>query len=252
MRQDYRAWLEKQKYDSRTIGTQCSRINRVEENYGDLAELLAAGRLQSVLTAFQYSAEDKRRNRPNPSTLQINGDLSSNLASYKNSVALYRRFLEEVRGAPEPSAPIDGGIARANATDDEGAQRIGLERDLQATLRRAISQLEPNLVAIDEGVERAVESGYIDITAKDGAGMIVVIELKAGVARREAVSQILSYMGDVSAEDPTTSVRGILVASAFDAKTLAAARMVPNLSLKSYSVRFQFDDALPTPLRKLA
>src|SRR5690349_20966098 len=112
MRQDYRAWLEKQKYDSRTIGTQCSRINRVEENYGDLAEFLAAGRLQSVLTAFQYSAEDKRRNRPNPSTLQINGDLSSNLASYKNSVALYRRFLEEVRGAPEPSAPIDGGIAR--------------------------------------------------------------------------------------------------------------------------------------------
>ena len=224
----------------------------MEESYGDLAERFATDRLESVLSTLRYTAEDKRRNLPNPSKLQINGDYSSNLASYKNSVALYRRFLEEFADAPGASAMVGEVGAQVGATGNDGARRIGLERDLQATLRHAIGQLEPNLVAIDDGVERAVDSGYIDITAKDVTGAVVVIELKAGIARREAVGQILSYMGDIAAEDPNTSVRGILVAAEFDSKALAAARMVPNLSLKSYSVRFQFEDTAPTLTKRSA
>jgi hypothetical protein len=37
-------------------------------------------------------------------------------------------------------------------------------------------------------------------------------------------------------------VRGILVCSDFDARAKAAARMVPNLILRRYSVRFLFSD----------
>ena len=54
-----------------------------------------------------------------------------------------------------------------------------MERDLQAVLRIAIEQLEPGLTIIDDGAERSVESGFIDITARD-ASNTVVIELKAG------------------------------------------------------------------------
>jgi hypothetical protein len=49
-------------------------------------------------------------------------------------------------------------------------------------------------------------------------------------------------MGDVAAEEEAATVRGILVASDFDAKAKAAARVVPSLILRKYSVRFLFSD----------
>ena len=55
--------------------------------------------------------------------------------------------------------------------------------------------------------------------------------------RRDAVGQILSYMGDVAAEEPN-EVRGILVAGDFDNRARAAARVVPSLSLRRYRVVF--------------
>jgi endonuclease len=49
-------------------------------------------------------------------------------------------------------------------------------------------------------------------------------------------------MGDVAAEQEGETVRGILVASDFDAKAKAAAKVVPCLMLRKYSVRFLFSD----------
>ena len=50
-------------------------------------------------------------------------------------------------------------------------------------------------------------------------------------------------MGDIAVEDEANRVRGILVASEFDAKAKSAARMVPDLVLRRYSVKFEFSDA---------
>jgi hypothetical protein len=72
---------------------------------------------------------------------------------------------------------------------------FGLERDLQLALRKHIDQLEPGLKIADAGRELTVESGRIDITAEDSGGTTVVIELKAGLADRETVGQVLGYMG---------------------------------------------------------
>ncbi len=74
---------------------------------------------------------------------------------------------------------------------------FGLERDLQNALRRHIADLEPGLTIIDDSKERKVPAGFIDITARDRDGATVVIELKAGTADREAIGQILAYMGDL-------------------------------------------------------
>jgi RecB family endonuclease NucS len=111
---------------------------------------------------------------------------------------------------------------------------------MQAALRTAITQLEEGLAIIDDGGERSVDSGFIDITARDSSGAIVVIELKTGAAGQRAAGPILSYMGDVLSEEPEAGVRGILVAASFDGKAKSAARMAPSLSLCSYGVRFQF------------
>lgn len=109
--------------------------------------------------------------------------------------------------------------------DDANAEPRGLtfalESDFQARLRANLEQLEPGLKEIDSGREH----NYRDITAHDRDGNVVVIELKAGSARQNAVAQILGYMGEAKSEmsEPNAKVRGILVASDFQEKVYSAA-----------------------------
>ncbi len=117
---------------------------------------------------------------------------------------------------------------------------FGLERDLQTALRANIEQLEAGLKIFDEGRERTTEAGRIDITAIDAQGNLVVIELKAGIAPPDVVTQILAYMSTVSDTD-NRPVRGILVAGDFHKRVLQAAKVVQNLELVRYSFQFRFE-----------
>jgi hypothetical protein len=242
MKAGYRRWLEQQKYDAGTINAQMYRAARVEEHHGNLDEHYASDRMVSLIDTLRYSTDDKRHNRPNPSKIPFDGDIYNNLASYRNAAERYRKFRDAGGDAIDTPETEEVRADLVAAVEEEVGQRIGLERDMQAALRIEIDQLEPGLTIIDDGAERSVDSGFIDITARDISGMTVVIELKAGPAGQRAVAQILSYMGDVAAEEESGKVRGILVASSFDGKAKAAARMVPSLILRKYSVRFLFSD----------
>jgi endonuclease len=241
MKASYSQWLEQQKYDASTVKVQIYRVARVEEHHGDLDEHYASDRMASLIETLSYSTDDGRQNRPNPSKIPFEGDIRNNLASYRNAVERYRKFRDAGGDVLDVAGPEEVRTATATAEEEVG-QRIGLERDMQAALRVEIDQLEPGLTISDGGAERSVDSGFIDITARDASGSTVVIELKAGPAGQRAVAQILSYMGDVAAEDESGRVRGILVASTFDAKARSAARVVPSLILRRYSVRFAFSD----------
>ena len=241
MRPKYREWLEQQRYSDGAVRTQISRAEKVEECYGDLDRHYEDDRLQSVISELKYSKEDERQNKPNPSKIHFKGDIRNNLASYRSATNLYRRFRDETSGDGSGDSEVK------NEEIADNSRLIGLERDMQAALRSSIEQLEPGLEIIDDGAERSVSSGFIDITAKDADGKIVVIELKTGIARQKAVAQILSYMGDIAEEEEGTATRGILVAADFDTKAQAAARVVPTLSLRSYRVNFEFTDADGTP-----
>lgn len=247
MRRDYRAWLEEQKYDPGTITAQMHRAGRVEECYGDLDAHFAAGTLQSIIDELTYSAEDERREKPNPSKIPFKGNVRNNLASYKNAVVRYRKFLtggwERADTAP-PFGPVgETGEAADNSEPlDSGAQKLSLERDMQAALRRNIKQLADTLTIIDDGAERSVSSGLVDITCHDSSdNALVVIELKAGKADSRAIGQILGYMGDLAEEEPGRTVRALLVAHDFDRRSQSAARVVPALHLIRYRVEFCFE-----------
>jgi RecB family endonuclease NucS len=132
----------------------------------------------------------------------------------------------------------------ASESDAEPTEAVlSLERDLNAALRQNISQLEPGLTIIDGGKERTVASGRIDILAEDQQGRKVVIELKAVRASRDAVAQVLAYMGDIYA-DSEHNVRGLLIAPDFDPRAISAARMVPQLVLRRFSFQFSFETVL--------
>jgi endonuclease NucS-like protein len=117
---------------------------------------------------------------------------------------------------------------------------FGLERDLQSALRVSISQLELGLKIIDGGKERKTDAGWIDITAQDQYGNIVIIELKAGPASPDVIAQVLAYMGAV-AEADKKPVRGILVAGDFHKRVIWASRAISNLELRKYSFQFTFE-----------
>ena len=228
-------WLEQRDLSQSSVDTYVSDTKRVERHYGDLDELYAKDGLAGILQDLRYSADDARRNAPNLSKIPIYGSLYETLPSYRSAINRYREYRESDATLDDPDSVTQG-------EDDGRARLIGLERDLQSALRDSIEELEPGLDIIDGGTERSVDSGFIDITAKAADGTVVVIELKAGTARRDAVGQILSYMGDVAAEGPS-QVRGILVAGDFDNKARAAARVVPSLSLRRYRVTFEFRPA---------
>jgi RecB family endonuclease NucS len=93
---------------------------------------------------------------------------------------------------------------------------------------------------LDGGKERATEAGRVDILARDLDGVIVVIELKAGAAAPDALTQLLAYMGVIQQEE-SAPVRGILVAGDFHHRVVYAAQAVPNVSLRRYRFKFTFE-----------
>lgn len=126
---------------------------------------------------------------------------------------------------------------------------LHLESDLETFLVRDLGQLEKGLrLHIVDGVRcqqfDAGAAGRIDLLAVDLQGRIVVIELKAGEADRQVCGQIQAYMG--WAMDRLTGgqpVRGVIVAASFTERARLAAKVVPGLSLRTYSVVFRFGDA---------
>jgi hypothetical protein len=233
--ENYKNWLLAQNYQNGTITAQMHRAGRVEDHYGELDVLYNQDHLESLIIELTYTTQDRRNNRPNETKIPFDGDAYNNLASYRDAVRRYRRFLEDDSENFEPETTEIENIA-----ESESIQTIGLEKDMQAAIRHNIGQVEQGLKITDGGRERSVETGFIDITAEDAEKTPVVIELKTGVAGQRAIAQILSYMGSVTEEENRDDIRGILVASEFDKKARAAAKVIPTLTLIRYKFSFQF------------
>jgi endonuclease len=216
-------------------------LKRIERAYGvDLDAAFEEDGLVSLMASFGYSASDERDGRPNPSKLDIDPDkLLTHLRWYRSHLVDYVRFL----GAEVDAIALDqDGIAASDVQVIEEAvgKTFALERDLQIALRANLDDLESGLNVADSGAERKVESGFIDILARDAQGVLTVIELKADIARPEAIAQILGYMGCL-AEETGESVRGILVAADHHPRVKHAVRAVPALMLKRYRYKFDFE-----------
>lgn len=112
---------------------------------------------------------------------------------------------------------------------------LSYEKELKTLLRRQLDKVEPGLVAADDGHEREVASGRIDITARDADGNFVVIELKAGPCPAGALEQVLGYSSDLE-EETGTRCRAVLVASEFSLRQRSAAKRARDMHLVTYQV----------------
>ncbi len=239
MREGFRAWL-KANYTPSSAATHYSQAKKVEESYGDLDDVFDSGRIEAIASELNYSSQDAKLGKPNPSKISAGNNIYTNLAAYKSSLRCYAKYRDN---EPEFNSESALEIAGTAIKEKMEGKQFEVERHLQSELRREIGQLENGLEIIDEGLERSVESGFIDILARDSFGALVVIELKAGMAKREAVGQITGYMGDLIGEEPNTIVRGILVAAEFDKSCLSGVRAIPTLKLQRYRFSFTFEGA---------
>jgi hypothetical protein len=117
---------------------------------------------------------------------------------------------------------------------------LSLERDLHTYFAAKVQEIEPGLTLVDNGVEYPTDAGKIDLLARDTERRLVVIELKAGKARDNALGQLLGYMGCLATSERNKDVpiRGILVASGFDDRVIYAARGLPSVKLVKYQLSF--------------
>lgn len=171
-------------------------------------------------------------------------EISRRLGVSKQTVAAYRAHV--TMGTYAERAQIEGAVAR-DETENARNLKFGLERDMQEALRSHMDQLDPGLRIADDGKERHVEAGFIDILVEDQNGTLVVIELKSGEAPDSAITQLLSYVGPLR-EETSQTVRGMLVAREFPARVRYAARAA-GIRLVKYGHEFTFttvDEAGPT------
>ena len=77
--------------------------------------------------------------------------------------------------------------------------------------------------------------GYIDILAQDKNEFYVVIEIKVGKARDNAIGQILGYMEAINAK------RGIILANSFSERVRLVAKNL-NIDLISYKIKPEINE----------
>jgi hypothetical protein len=145
---------------------------------------------------------------------------------------------------------VDDEIATPEAAIEDAIDTtLHLESDLENFLIADLEKLERGLkLYVANGVRGqqidAGAAGRIDLLATDSQSNLVVIELKAGEADRQVCGQIQAYMGWATDNlGVGRQVRGILIASGFTERMKLAAKVVPGLSLRKYSVVFRFSEA---------
>ncbi len=136
----------------------------------------------------------------------------------------------------------EGDLRTQEVLEEAADLKFCLECDLQESLRLNIQQLEHGLEITDGGRERITDTGRIDITARDATGATVIIELKAGVAAPQALTQLLAYIGAVGQEGGMAP-RGLLIAQDFHPKVIFAAKATSNVKLLKYGFKFSFGQA---------
>ncbi len=122
-----------------------------------------------------------------------------------------------------------------------------LERDLQGFLSRNLHFIEPGLRQHPELEleQHQTGVGYIDLLCQDSQDRLVVVELKAGAARDSAIGQITGYMSWVQDNLAKGSkVRGIIVCMNPTDRILAAAKLIPELSIKRFKLSFSIESAV--------
>lgn len=181
-----------------------------------------------------------------PSYQKLTSLIREQFPSSKWKETHYNWYKSQIRTG-KMKVPFTEDFSVEDNSDDSNIEEsleasISLERDLHNWLTTRLSEVEPGLTLVDGGVEYRTEAGNIDILAKEDSGDLVVIEVKAGKAKDNALGQMLGYMGCLSSSEGQPKTRGILIASSFDTRVVYAVKGLPNVKLVKYQLSFNLEE----------
>ena len=144
----FRDWLATRGNKPSSVSSRISNTRRVEEHYGDLDELYDQDRLAGTLNALQYSRDDEKRNRPNPSKLKIDRNLYKTLGYLRSAVSVYRDFREATGESTTSLGTWDEYLRRAAQAFADGA--LDREESYKSDLADAVSAARYSLLTDSE------------------------------------------------------------------------------------------------------
>ena len=193
--------------------------------------------------------------------LLTGGERAAFLAEPRDDLefASYARVAEWLAGGEPPTAD-EAEEARSSDGEDDAAEDTGFaglalfELHLQDYLHRHWAEAFPGLALHggDEGrefVTRDPSVGILDFLARDTAGDWVVVETKRARSDRQAVGQVLSYMGWVRERlcAEGESVRGVLIVGEVSDGLRMAVAAAPGLEVRRYEMSFRLHAAGEAP-----
>ncbi len=207
-----------------TVNTYCSFLNRIDQAIGGLNEAITKNGAEHVVTWGNQTESEP-------------------FATYRShSKSVLKRYLRYRLDKASGADSSDEDVSLVSTSEPQIDANFKVEREMQAQVRQQIGQIEPGLFVADGGAETNVATGRIDIVARDAAGRLVAIELKAGKCPAGALEQVLAYAYDLSIERDEP-VRAMLIAGSFSDRTRAAARRASDVVLKSYTYNLLFNSA---------
>ena len=125
MRRDaFKTWLQEAGLRESSARTYLSDAKRVDDHYGDLDDLYDEDQCRGVLAELEYSKEDERRGRANPSKIPIDAESPYNgLQGYKAALVKYCDFRQGNRTQSTTTRAWDEYLRAANHLIENGTLR---------------------------------------------------------------------------------------------------------------------------------
>lgn len=95
---EFKAWMASEGLTASSVSTRISDLRRVERHFGDLDAAFERDGCANIFEKLTYTSADEAAGKPNPSGIEIDGNLRDGLSGYKSALTAYVRFRKREAG----------------------------------------------------------------------------------------------------------------------------------------------------------
>jgi len=165
---EFKEWMVGKGHAPATVSTRISDARRIETHYGDLDAAYEEDRFASILESLTYSSQDRDAGKPNPSRLNIDGDLYASLGPYRSVLSVYAQFRADSLRQPTQADRIRGFVIAhyVNPARERGEEEfvvragdVHRQMDLENALPAVCSVLDGEPLRSAAGLEAVSRDG---------------------------------------------------------------------------------------------